>query len=93
MLTFLYLNGEDGIPHITTCPFNKLIKESKGYSSRCGADWWSVSNIQDEHKYEGMTKLLSSINFDEIPPPKGYEVIELKFKPLEYNIVSDEEGN
>lgn len=91
MITFLYLNGEDGIPHITTCPFNKLIREGKGYSSRCGADWWSVSNIQDEHKYEGMTKLLSSINFDEIPPPKGYEVIELKFKPLEYNIIADDE--
>lgn len=91
MITFLYLNGEDGIPHITTCPFNKLIRDGKGYSSRCGADWWSVSNIQDEHKYEGMTKLLSSINFDEIPPPKGYEVIELKFKPLEYNIIADDE--
>lgn len=93
MITFLYLNSEDGIPQITTCPFNKLIKEGKGYISNCGAEWWSVSSIQDKHNYEDIIKLLSSINFDEIPPPKGYEVIELKFKPLEYNIVSDEEGN
>lgn len=90
MLTLLYLNDDEGIPHITTCPVDKLIKKGHGYISRCGANWWSVDRIKN-HKHFDLERQLASIAFDNIPAPVGHEIIELRFKPLEYNVIADDE--
>lgn len=90
MITLLYLNDSDGRPNITTCPVDKLIRKEIGYGSHCGADWWAVDNIKN-HKYFDLERQFATIDFDNIPVPVGHEVIELKFKPLEYNIIVDDE--
>lgn len=89
------MNDEDGVPHVTTCPIKQLHKRDKGYFSNCGAVWWDINDVKDakDSPFIATIKTLfaNNIDFDNLPTPKGYEIIELKFKPLEYNIIADDE--
>ena len=93
MITLLYLNDGEGVPYITTCPVELLQKERRGYKSNCGATWYSVETLKgiENKSWHSVTKIFAdNIDFDSIPAPVGHEIIELKFKPLEYNIITDD---
>lgn len=88
------MNDEEGVPHITTCPIEQLYKKGKGYFSKCGAAWWTVQELEilkQKPKLPSTKQLFANnIDFENTPIPKGHEIIELKFKPLEYSIIDNE---
>lgn len=83
MFKLLYLNDEELHPNLTTCPMENLIFENPGYSSNCGAQWFSTKGHYIDFSVFGL--ILNEIK--DVPEPQGNEIYEIIFNAegVKYN--------